>query len=112
MTFVVHATSAAQEDLVAIARWIASRDPVAAARWVDSILAGLRQLTDLPRGHPTASDGKGLGVELRHLTIGFYRLIFLVRGHDVFVLHIRHGNRRIASMEDLRSALDELNDLE
>ena len=49
MTFRIHATAAALEDMVAIGRWISSeRASAEAERWVESRLKALWSLAEMP----------------------------------------------------------------
>ena len=47
------------------------------------------------------------GPEIRQLVLGNYRVLFVVRMSTVFVLHVRHANRRPALPGEIRDALRE-----
>jgi len=49
-----------------------------------------------------APESAALGVEVRHLVVGSYRVLFVIRQDTVTVLHIRHAARRRVTEEDSR----------
>jgi len=109
MSFRVHATAAVLEDVVEIGEWIASRGaPEAAVRWVTGLMEALRSLRAMPERCPIAPEDAGLEQEIRHAVFGDYRVLFVVRGREVFMLHVRHGHRRGATLGELAGALEEV----
>jgi len=46
-----------------------------------------KQLTSLPLACPLAPESEQLGVSIRHLIVGRYRVLFTVRGRTVTILH-------------------------
>jgi plasmid stabilization system protein ParE len=42
--------------------------------------------------------------EIRQLLVGNYRVLFTIRERTVFVLHIRHGSRKVASPSEIAQA--------
>lgn len=58
--------------------------------WVRKLRRAIRkQLTSLPLGCPLAPESEQLGVSIRHLIVGRYRVLFTVRRGTVTVLHVR-----------------------
>jgi len=48
----------------------------------------IKQLTSLPLACPLAAVSEQLGVSIRHLIVGRYRVLFTVRGKTVTILHV------------------------
>ena len=58
--------------------------------WVRKLRNILRkQLTSMPLGCPLAPESEELGISIRHLIVGRYRILFVVEGTTVTVLHVR-----------------------
>jgi len=47
-----------------------------------------KQLTSLPLACPLAPESEQLGVPIRHLIVGRYRVLFTVSGRTVTILHV------------------------
>jgi len=47
-----------------------------------------KQLTSLPLACPLAPETEQLGVSIRHLIVGRYRVLFTIRGKTVTILHV------------------------
>ena len=57
--------------------------------WLRKLRRGIRkQLTSLPLACPLAPKSEELGVSIRHLIFGRYRVPFMVRGRAVTILHV------------------------
>jgi plasmid stabilization system protein ParE len=57
--------------------------------WVRKVRRAIRKhLTSLPLRCPLAPESEHLGVAIRHLIVGRYRVLFTVRGRTVTILHI------------------------
>ena len=60
-----------------------------AKRWVRKLREDIRkQLTSLPLACPLAPESEQLGVSIRHLIVGRYRVLFMARGLTVTILHV------------------------
>jgi len=58
--------------------------------WVRKLRHTFRkQLTSMPLGYPLAPESEELGVSIRHLIVGRYRILFTVKGRTVTILHVR-----------------------
>ena len=58
--------------------------------WVRKLRRAIRkQLTSLPMACPLAPESEQLGVSIRHLIIGRYRVLFMVTGRTVTILYVR-----------------------
>jgi toxin ParE1/3/4 len=73
-----------------------SGNPQIADRLIDSITARFFLLSTHPfLGRPR---DKELRPGLRSFPVGNYLVIYKVKGEDVLVLHVAHGNRDLASL--------------
>ena len=62
----------------------------AAVKWYNEIDASLPMLLSrFPEGFPTAPENVDLGVEMRQLVLGRYRILFVIKGDSVRVMHLR-----------------------
>jgi plasmid stabilization system protein ParE len=92
----------AEKELKAAHTWLAERSPAAAEQWRQGLLEKAATLARLPERCPLAPESEKLGEPVRQLLYGRraasrYRLLFIVEGTRVVVLHIRHGaQRRVA----------------
>ena len=58
--------------------------------WVRKLRRAItKQLTSLPLACPLAPESEQLGVSIRHLLIGRYRVLFTVTGRTVTILYVR-----------------------
>jgi toxin ParE1/3/4 len=58
--------------------------------WVRKLRHTLRkQLTSVPLGCPPAPGSEELGLSIRHLMVDRYRILFVVEGRTVTILHVR-----------------------
>ena len=61
-----------------------------AKEWVRKLRRTFRkQLTLTPLSCPLAPESEELGVPIRHLIVGRYRVLFTVKGKTVTILHVR-----------------------
>ena len=99
--YTVITSDSAHEDLNDIYAWIAYDAPLNAARFYSRLADAILSLEEFPfRGSP-APEAALAGKDIRQLVIGYYRILFLVREDQVFVLHVRHGARKPISPEDM-----------
>ena len=57
--------------------------------WVRKLRRAIRkQLTSLPLACPLAPESEQLGVSIRYLLVGRYRVLFTVGGRTVTILHV------------------------
>jgi len=57
--------------------------------WVRKLRRAIRkQLTSLPLACPVAPESEQLGISIRHLIVGRYRILFTVKGNTVTILHV------------------------
>jgi toxin ParE1/3/4 len=79
-------------------QWFRSHDAESASRrWVRDVLARISTLEQSPNRCALASESGILQMEIRQLLFGRrsgrYRILFVVEGSTVHVLHIRHAAR-------------------
>ena len=88
----------ARADIEAAYLYIREADPAAADRWLDRMEEAVRGLKRLPARCGVAPESKEFDDEIRQLLVGrgnsTYRVLFVIRGREVRVLHVRHGARR------------------
>src|SRR3954469_12566741 len=82
-------------DLSAIRDWIAASSTVAAYDWLDDITADMETLAVLPRRCGVALESHELGLDLRQMIGGDYRIVFSVDVDSLVVkIHfVRHAAR-------------------
>ena len=57
--------------------------------WVRKLRRAIgKHLTSLPLACPLAPESEQLGVSIRHLIVARYRVLFMVRGRTVTILHV------------------------
>ncbi len=83
----------AEEDLEAIADYIALDNPARALSFVQEIRKGCRRIAYAPRGYPFAPE---YGENVRKLPFGNYLILYTVHDDDVVILHIPHSARKSA----------------
>ena len=94
-------TRLAYEQLDASAEYIALDSEEASRRWRDGILQDIESLQNFPLRHGLAPEAEAVGVELRQMMHGFYRILYKVDADIVTVLGIRHGARRPMHPDEL-----------
>ena len=91
-------------DLDSAYQWIARRSPTSAARWFNRFVEALKTLERFPDRCGLAPEGEQIGQEIRQLVhgrrTGAYRALFLIKGCEVHVLHIRHAAQDTMTRED------------
>jgi plasmid stabilization system protein ParE len=84
----------AEEELEEAYRFVREDSPTRAKRWRESLLARAKSLGAFPARCAIAPESFALGVEVRQLVVGNYRVLFTIDGSTVTVRHIRHAARR------------------
>jgi plasmid stabilization system protein ParE len=106
MKYHVAFSDQAKSDLSDIYAWIAADSPENAVRWVATLEAAILGLDVSPHRCPGApEDAEIEEVEIRHLIVGRYRVLFMVSERTVNVLHVRHGSRRTAARDEIGGSL-------
>ncbi len=111
MKYRVLVTNEALRQIEETYRWIANKAPRAATRWFDKLINTIETLETIPQRCPLSPEGQELGIELRQLLYGkrhgVYRMLFVIQGRTVTVLHILHGSREFLTREEIMSLLND-----
>ncbi|MCP5023358.1 MAG: type II toxin-antitoxin system RelE/ParE family toxin [bacterium] len=93
----------ARNDAEGIVSFIAGHSHAAACNWYEELMVHMVGLSRMPRRHAVAFDPELNDLGIRQMVFGNYRVLFAVDDHSktVQVLHIRHGARRSASVDDV-----------
>lgn len=96
MGYRVRLTPRAQRDVEELYRWVILRAPHQGAVWYNGLMHAIRSLTDHPQRCPISPEGLDLREQVRQLLYGRrpYRILFLIKGKEVQILHIRRGTRK------------------
>jgi hypothetical protein len=70
-------------------------------RWLNGIKQASESLSRNPERCPLAPESKEIESDIRQLLYGKYRMLFIIRDHMVYLLHIRHGARQPLQGADL-----------
>lgn len=100
MKYKVHMTSAAEEDLTDLVRFIALHDsPSKALRLNDRLQEVIDNLESQPqRGRHIPELEQFHATDLREIIIKPYRIMYYIEGTDVFIYGIFDGRRNIAPL--------------
>ncbi len=100
MTHKVEITAQAKSEVDAAYGWIRAEAPVRAAAWRQGLLDVAQTLERFPNRCPLAPESETLAQPIRQLLYGAYRILYMVEGDTVYVLHVRHGAREPLRPED------------
>ena len=97
----------AERDVEGILQWFFERSAtIAANRWFDQLMGRIDTLELNPERCPMAAEAEELGVELRELLFGkrhgIYRILFVISGRTVNILHIHHAARDKVTQQDIQ----------
>ena len=101
MTHEVFVTARAAADVTKACDWIARDSTAEAIRWHDRCTEAIASLAEYPRRCPVAVESESVGLDVRQLHFGRYRILFIIEGQTVKVVHVRHGARRAFGRADL-----------
>jgi plasmid stabilization system protein ParE len=87
-------TPQVKQDIEAAYLYIRADAPETARRWRMGLLELIRTLSALPERHEIAAEARDVGVELRQMLYGNYRILYTVDAKVVHVHALRHGGRR------------------
>jgi plasmid stabilization system protein ParE len=99
MTFRVETTVESEQDADAILEWLISqRAGASGQRWFEALEGAIASLAEFPERCPLAPESTTSPFEVRQLLYGhaphIYRILFMIDGKTVYILHIRHGRRQ------------------
>jgi plasmid stabilization system protein ParE len=81
----------AENDLEQRYLQIAEESPQNAVSWYLDMISAIEKLDTLAERCPIAPEDVDIGLGIRHLIIGNYRVLYVISNDVVEVLHIRHG---------------------
>jgi plasmid stabilization system protein ParE len=90
MSFTVVVEKEAEEDLKAVANWLAQYSGNKAVLWYFDATEAIESLGNFPARCPLAPESRKFGVEIRHLIFDKYRILFIIDDETVYVLRVRH----------------------
>ena len=97
MGFRVELTARAERDIDSALEALTRYSPQAAARWYAALVEKVATLEELPDRCALAAEAHDLQTPLRELLFGkrphVYRVLFVIAGETVQVLHVRHAAR-------------------
>jgi plasmid stabilization system protein ParE len=101
----VRLTAKAERDLDRALGWFYDQGALAAGRrWFRQLLTRIEALAGHPQRCSLAAEATELEIELRELHFGrrpnVYRILFVISGQSVDILHIRRSARDSISVED------------
>jgi plasmid stabilization system protein ParE len=102
-TYRVVVTAGAERDLQGAHDWYRQHNPEAATRWLATMRDAILSLSEFPEAHPLAPENDAFDMPIRQKVAGLsapWRILFMVEGHTVTVLHVRHGRRDLWSGQD------------
>jgi plasmid stabilization system protein ParE len=105
--YCVKLTAKAEADVDSVLCWFQEQQAmVAGGRWLGNLLTRIDTLEKHPGRCRLAPEADELGMELRELLFGkrrgTYRILFVIGGQKVNILHIRHAARSAVSHQDLQ----------
>lgn len=108
MAFEVELTSTAAMEVEEDLEWLSQRNQEAAKRCLEGLLAAFKSLEQFPERCAIAPENEAFAEEIRLLVHEFskqrkYRILFTVSGQTVYILHVRHGARKLIGVSDLPS---------
>ncbi len=81
----------AENDLERRYLQIARESPQNAVQWYLGLIEAIEKLDTLAERCPIAPEDVDLQRGIRHLVLGYYRVLYLINKDVVEVLHVRHG---------------------
>ena len=107
MSFAVSLTDGAKSDIAAILFWIRERSPMGAVAWnrsFQAVLDDIRERADRFGASPECDDHSELIRQAIFKTRRGrpYRALFIVRGQDAFIVHVRGPGQNILSAGELQ----------
>ena len=99
MTYTVIHSNQVNREIEEAYLWLLERTEQHAPAWYERVLESIASLANMPSRCPLASEYKKSKEEVRHLIVGDrihgYRIIYAIRGNEVFIIRFVHGARSI-----------------
>ena len=94
MPYQIEWSTKAELDVDRVLLWFqGQRASDAAAHWLKGLREQVRSLQNNPERCPMASEAEDVGLPIRELLFGRYRILFQVEGDIVRISHVRHSAR-------------------
>jgi len=95
MTFRIQTAAQAEADVAEIHDWIdlVQARPLEAARWLADFVRAAESLRQFPERCPLAPESRYLDAEVRQLLFHRHRILFVIEGHVIRLLRVRHASR-------------------
>ncbi len=107
MSYEVIIQPPAQRDIEATYTYILSFSEMHSRRWLTGLENAIQSLSELPKRCGKAPESASFNKAIHQLLYGRrngrYRILFVIRGRQVRILHVRHGARLRLSIEELES---------
>lgn len=96
----------AEEELTAIALWLADRSRDGAVQWLDAFERAKDSLATDPDGGEMAPESEFVEAEIRQILFktrsgNRYRVLYTIDGNDVRVLHVRGPGQPMVPPDEL-----------
>jgi toxin ParE1/3/4 len=80
----------AEAEIAAAFLWIHRQAPLEAVRWMHGLEDAIDSLREFPARCRVAAESVAFDREVRQLVFKSHRILFVIEGGTVFVLHVRH----------------------
>lgn len=91
MKYRVEITDVAEGEIDGIYSFLQENAPAFADRWLDGLYEAVATLDELPFRCAHAPESAGGENEIRQLLYRFNRILYVVRGRTVKILHVRYA---------------------
>jgi plasmid stabilization system protein ParE len=95
---VIEWSERASADIRDLHAYIAKDSPYYARRFTDKIIASVEKLVEFPKIGRVVPEAEGRD-DIRELIYQGYRIIYLLKSDNVFIVTILHGSRDLAAGE-------------
>ena len=101
MTFQIHIQGNAVVDLESIHEYLSAYSQDAAERTYASVKQAILGLAEFPRRYAVAPESARASVEIRHLIVGNYRILYSIIGETVTVRRVVHAAKDLMDPMEL-----------
>ena len=110
MGFRVELSREAQADLTEIYEYIRQHGPADPDRWLSGFRKRFESLEEFAEWSGFAPENEYAEDEIRQVTHGPFRILYVISGNDVNVVTIRHGARRFLTAKQIDRLTDTAQD--
>ena len=93
MRYSVAIQPSAERDVEEICEYLDQESEHLTEAWLDEYVDALRSLALMPRRCALAPESPSFDSEIRQLLLQPYRILFMIEGDEVHILHVRHHAR-------------------